>query len=223
MDRPTFSQSWPRVNRLTPTLRPHVQITRQLFRGEPWHVMQDPISNNFFRLPPVLYYFVGLLDGKRTVDEVWRLTLDRYGDMAPTQNEVIGLLGQLNQSNLLRVDMPPDAQPLLDRARRRRIKFWGGQAMSILFMRFPIYNPDRLLARVVPVVKPILSKWGLIAWFVWMIFCAYRFLPELGTFLTDVESALKPRNWPWMFVMFVLVKALHEFGHGLVIKRLSLG
>ena len=219
MDRPTFSQSWSRVNRLTPTLRPHVQINRQLFRGEPWHVVQDPISNNFFRLPPVAYHLISLLDGKRTVDEVWRLTLDRYGDHAPTQNEVIGLLGQLNQSNLLRVDMPPDAQPLLERARRRRAKFWGGQAMSILFVRFPLYNPDRMLTWIAPVVRPFLSIWGLIAWFAWMIFWVSAFVPELGRFVTDVNSVLLPRNWAWMIVLFILTKALHEFGHGLVIKR----
>ena len=219
MDRPTFSQSWPRVNRLTPKLRPHVQITRQLFRGEPWHVVQDPVSNNFFRLNPVAHYFVGLLDGKRTVDEAWRLTLDRHGDAAPTQNEVIGLLGQLNQSNLLRVDMPPDAQPLLERARRRRLKFWGGQAMSILFMRFPFYNPDRMLTRLAPLVRPLLNVWVLVAWFVWMIFCASAFLPELGRFVGDVNSVLLPRNWAWMVVLFILVKALHELGHGMVVKR----
>jgi len=72
MDRPTFSQSWSRVNRLTPKLRPHVQINRQLFRGEPWHVVHDPVSNNFFRLNPVAYYLVSMLDGRRSVDEVWR-------------------------------------------------------------------------------------------------------------------------------------------------------
>ena len=219
MDRPTFSQSWPRVNRLTPKLRPHVQITRQLFRGEPWHVVQDPVSNNFFRLNPVAHYFVGLLDGKRIVDEAWRLTLDRYGDEAPTQNEVIGLLGQLNQSNLLRVDMPPDAQPLLERARRRRLKFWGGQAMSILFMRFPFYNPDRMLTNLAPIVRPFLGVWTLVAWFAWMIFCATAFLPELGRFVGDVNSVLLPRNWAWMFVLFILVKAVHELGHGIVVKR----
>ena len=219
MDRPTFSQSWSRVNRLTPTLRPHVQIARQLFRGEPWHVVQDPVSNNFFRLNPVAYHLVSLLDGKRTVDEAWRLTLDHYGDSAPTQNEVIGLLGQLNQSNLLRVDLPPDAQPLLERARRRRAKFWGGQAMSILFVRFPLYNPDRMLTWLAPLTRPFLSTWMLIAWFAWMVFWVSRFVPELGRFVTDVDSVLLPRNWAWMIVLFILTKAVHEFGHGLVIKR----
>jgi putative peptide zinc metalloprotease protein len=216
---PTFSQNWSRVNRLTPTLRPHVQITRQLFRGDPWHVVHDPVSNNFFRLNPVAYHFVGMLDGKRSIDEVWRLTLDKYGDSAPTQNEVINLLGQLNQSNLLRVDMPADAAPLLERHRRRKMKHWAGQAMSILFMRFPLFNPDRLITWVLPLVRPLLGRAGAVMWLVWMCFCAYVFLPKAGGFLRSAESVLAPANWGWMILLFIVTKALHEMGHGLMCKR----
>jgi putative peptide zinc metalloprotease protein len=219
MDRPTFSQSWSRVNRLTPKLRPHVQINRQLFRGEPWHVVHDPVSNNFFRLNPVAYYLVSMLDGRRSVDEVWRLTLDKYGDAAPTQQEVIGLLGQLNQSNLLRVDLSADAQPLLERHRRRKMKHWASQAMSILFMRFGLFNPDRLLTWMLPMFRPLLNRWGLIAWLGWIVFCIVSFLPEVGSFISDAESVLAPTNWLWMAVLFIATKAIHELGHGLICKR----
>ena len=160
MDRPTFSSSWSRVSRLTPRLRSHAQIHRQLFQGRPWHVVHDPLANQFFRLNPVAYHFVALLDGRRSVDDAWQITLDQYGDQAPTQNEVIGLLGQLNESNLLRIDLPPDAEPLLQRSSKRRWKTWGGQAMSVLFLRFPLFNPDRILDWLVPLFRPLLSRWG---------------------------------------------------------------
>lgn len=219
MDRPTFSQSWSRVSRLTPTLRPHVQIRRQLFRGEPWHVVHDPVSNNFFRLNPVAYYFVGLLDGKRQVDEAWRATLDRFGDEAPTQNEVIGVLGQLNQSNLLRIDMPPDAQPLLERHRRRKIQHWAGQAMSILFIKIPLINPDRMLKWLGPLFRPLLSLPVLIAWFFWIGYCIMQFLPHVRRFAYDADSVLAPANWAWMIALFAITKAIHELGHGLMCRR----
>ncbi len=219
MDRPTFSQSWSRVSRLTPGLRPQVQIHRQLYRGEPWHVVHDAVSNNFFRLNPIAYHFVGLLDGRRSVEDAWKLTLERYGDAAPTQNEVIGLLGQLNQSNLLRVDLPADAAPLLERQRRRVFQQWSGQLMSIFSLRFPLFNPDRMLKWLSPIARPFLSKWGLFAWFGWIIYVLYRFLPEVRTFAGDSSSVLAPSNWAWMIVVFILVKSWHELGHGLVCRR----
>ncbi len=221
MDRPTFSQSWSRVSRLTPTLRSHVQITRQMFRGEPWYVVHDPVSNNFFRLNPVAYHLVGLLDAKRSVDEVWRMTLERYGDMSPTQNEVIGLLGQLNESNLLRVDLPSDAEPLLRRQRQRQVKHWGGQAMSLLFIRIPIFNPDWLLRWLVPLFRPLLSTTGLILWAAWMGYVIWQFLPKLREFINDAQSVLSPTNWGWMIVLFITTKVIHELGHGLICKRMG--
>ena len=221
MDRPTFSQSWSRVAKLTPTLRPQVEVTRHLFRGEPWHVVHDPVSNSFFRLNPVAHHFVGLMDGRRSVDEAWRLTLDRFGDLAPTQNEVIGLLGQLNQSNLLRVDdLPADAEQLITRNRRRRLQWWAGQATSLLFIRIPVFNPEPVLRWLYPIMRPVLSKWGMMAWFAWICFCLYVFVPHMGEFFSvSQQVVLDPNNWGWMAVVFILTKAWHEIGHGLVCKR----
>jgi putative peptide zinc metalloprotease protein len=182
-------------------------------------VVHDPISNHFFRLSPAAYHFVGLLDGARTVDEVWRLTLDRFGDSSPTQNEVIGLLSQLNESNLLRIDLPPDAEPLLRRRRDRNLRQWAGQASSVLFLRLPVFNPDRLLSWLLPFFRPFLSGWALAAWVGWIGFVAWQFLPHLSEFIADAQSVLSPTNWFWMMLVFTLIKVWHELGHGLVCKR----
>jgi len=77
-----------------------------------WHVIQDPASNQFFRLNDSAYAFVAMLDGRRTVAKVWEICNGQLGDSAPTQNEVIQLLGQLYTSNLLWADLPPDAESL---------------------------------------------------------------------------------------------------------------
>ena len=64
-ERPTFSPHWHRVAATKPRLRPHVQMTRQRYRGRRWHVAHDPASNKFYRLSPVSHEIVGLLDGVR--------------------------------------------------------------------------------------------------------------------------------------------------------------
>ena len=57
VDRPTFSESWYRVATLRPRLRATVQVHRQHFRGQRWHVLQDPASNQFSRLSDPAYQF----------------------------------------------------------------------------------------------------------------------------------------------------------------------
>lgn len=220
MDRHTFSQSWSRVNRLTPTLRPQVVVRRRIFRGHPWYVLHEPLSNQFSRLNPVAYHFVALLDGRRTVEEAWELTLARYGDDAPTQNEVITLLGQLNQLNLLRSNETTDAHPLLARHTRQQVRRWTGQAMSILFLQLPLFNPHHLLNVVGPFVRPLLSRVGLVLWLAWLTFCAVVFFPHLPEFLRQSTDLLAtPANWGWTILIFAVAKVLHEMGHGLMCQR----
>src|SRR5690348_8176806 len=121
-ERPTFSPFWHRVRAMKPRLRPHVQITRQYYRGQRWHVVHDPATNQFYRLSPIAHEFVCMLDGKREVEHVWDSTLARHGDDAPTQNEIIQLLSQLYNSNLLSVEASPETEQLLGRGRERTKK-----------------------------------------------------------------------------------------------------
>ena len=66
------------------------------------------------------YRFIGLLDGKRTVNESWKIANETTGDDAPTQGEVIQLLGQLYTGNLLQADVPADTQTLFSRYKKRK-------------------------------------------------------------------------------------------------------
>ena len=55
------------------------------------------------------------MDGTRRVSEVWEVAQRRLGERAPTQDEVIQLLGQLHAADLLQSDVTPDAAELFAR------------------------------------------------------------------------------------------------------------
>src|SRR4029079_1398608 len=145
-ERPTFSPLWHRVRALKPRLRPHVQITRQFYRARRWHVVHAPASTQFYRLSPVGHEMVGLLDGSRTVEDVWNLCLGTHGDAAPTQGEVIEMLGQMYNSNLLAIDTTPETEQLLSRGRERVKRRIASQAIGIMYFRIRLFNPDRYLS-----------------------------------------------------------------------------
>ena len=84
-NQPTFSESWYRVADLTPRLITAVKVHGQQFRGRKWYVVQDPVNNQFFRLSETAYYFTAMLDGRHTVEQVWRHCMDKFEDAAPTQ------------------------------------------------------------------------------------------------------------------------------------------
>ena len=91
-----FSPNWYRVASLKPRLRGHAAIHRHQYRGQTWYVLQDRSSERYHRFSPSAYYLIGLLDGTRTVEEIWQLALAKLGDDAVTQDEMIQLLGQLH-------------------------------------------------------------------------------------------------------------------------------
>ncbi len=218
-ERPTFSPFWHRVRAMTPRLRPHVQITRQHYRGQRWHVLHDPATNQFFRLGPVAYEYVQLMDGHRSVEDVWQMSLTRRGDDAPTQGEVIQLISQLYNSNLLAVDATPDIEQLLGRGRDRLKKTVQQQAIGLMYFKIKLINPDRILAWLEPILRPVLNRWGFIAWAIFLFAAIGSVIPHFDELRSGVESTLAPSNWGWIFTVFVVTKLIHETGHGVICKR----
>jgi putative peptide zinc metalloprotease protein len=219
VDRPTFSESWYRVADLRPRLRSTVQMHRQHFRGQTWHVVQDPSSNQFFRLNEEAYRFVAMLDGRRTIAEVWKICNEELGDAAPTQGEAIQLLGQLYTSNLLQGDLPPDAEGLLKRYRQRVTREVQGYLTNILFIRIPALDPDRFLDKTIGIVGRLFTPWGLALWLA-MVGTALFFLSgRTESLISGASKILDPNRLPLLYLSFAFIKAIHEFGHAYACKK----
>lgn len=217
--RPTFSESWYRVADLKARLRPSAQISRQHYRGDRWYVVRDPAGNQFHRLSAPAYRFVGLLDGTRTVAEAWDLVGGQLADDAPTQNEVIQILSQLHAANLLESDVTPDAAVLLRRHKKQTKQKWQGRMMNILFPRIPLWDPDRFLVRWMPLMRGFLSMWGAILWLVVMIAAIVAIAPEWPRLQAAARDSIHPQNWPFLWATFVIIKLIHELGHGFTCRR----
>ena len=76
MSSSLFSPSWYRVAGLKPRLRSHAQIHRHFYRGQLWYVIQNHATGRFHRFSPEAYLIIGLLDGKHTLDEIWRIAAE---------------------------------------------------------------------------------------------------------------------------------------------------
>lgn len=220
-DRPTFSESWYRVANLKPRLRSMVHIHRQQFRGQLWYVVQDPTNNQFFRLNPSAHRFLGLLNGQRSVAEVWDICNHQLGDHAPTQGEVIQLLGQLYVSNLLMAEVPPDACTLFERYRKRKRREVQGTLQNLMFLRIPLFDPDHLLNRFAPAVSWIFSWVGVVLWSILLGGGGYFAIQNASRLAGKAQGVLNTDNLPLLYLSFALIKLFHEFGHAFACKILG--
>ena len=215
----TFSESWYRVANQKICLRPGVKVRRQTFRGERWIVLENPFSNEFFRLRPAAYEFVARLQPERTVQEVWQQCVDRFPDQAPGQESVIQLLSQLYFANLLQYDLAADSAQLFERFKKRQQRELGFNLLNIMFMRFPLLDPDRFLVRAMPLAKKLISPFGAILWLLVVGAGLKVAVDHFDGLRVQSEGILAPNNLFLLYVGLVIVKAIHEFGHAFFCRR----
>ena len=219
MSQSLFSTSWYRVATIRPRLRNHAQIHRHVYRGGVWYVMQNHSTGKFHRFTPIANLVIGLMDGRRTLQEIWDLACVRLGDEVPSQDEVIKLLSDLHKADVLQSDAPPDLHELQQRRQRHakvRLKQYIGNPLSL---RFPLLDPDALLRRVQPWVTPLFGWFGALLWCVtvgWALLLVAMHWAELSG--NVVDRVFSVENLLLIWIIFPLIKVLHEFGHGMAAK-----
>jgi putative peptide zinc metalloprotease protein len=214
-----FSPSWYRVAKLKPRIRGHARVHRHDYRGQIWFVLQDHSTGRSHRFTAAAYHVIGLMDGKRSVHAIWEAASTQLGDDAPTQDEVIRLLGQLHSADVLQCDVSPDSLELFKRFQRHERQKWKRRLWSPLAVRVPLLDPERFLSRWLPLVRPLFGWTGLVVWC--LVVAAGIVLA--GAHWTDItenvaDRVLAPHNLFLLWLIYPLVKALHELGHGFAVK-----
>ncbi len=215
-----FSPSWYRVASLRPRIRSHVQIHRHSFRGEIWFVLQDVAAERSHRFSAAAHHVIGLMDGERTVQQIWEAACTRLGDAAPTQEDVIRLLGQLHAADALLCDVPPDSMEIFRRYEKHERMKWRRRFWTPLALRFPLIDPDRFLQRTQHLVDPLFTWFGVALWLV--VVGTGAVLAALHwTDLTSniADQVLTPQNLFALWLIYPVVKAFHELGHGYATRR----
>jgi putative peptide zinc metalloprotease protein len=220
MTESLYSQSWYRVAGLKPRLRSHARVHRHDYRDEVWYVLEDSSSGRFHRFSAAANYLIGLMDGERTVQQIWDAAVARLGDDAPTQDETIRLLGQMHGADVLVCDLPPDSREIFQRREQHQQRQWRQRLAQPLAVRIPLFDPDPFLTRWMPLVRPLFGWFGVLLWLAVVVtggVLAVSHWPELTHNLAD--RVLATDNLLMLWLAYPLVKAVHELGHGFVVKH----
>ncbi|KPJ89741.1 MAG: hypothetical protein AMJ53_15480, partial [Gammaproteobacteria bacterium SG8_11] len=215
-----YSPSWHRVANLVPKLRNHAQIHRHHYRGVLWYVLQDHLSSRVHRFTPSAYYLIGLMDGTRSVQQIWDFAITELGDDAPTQDETIRLLSQLHSADVLQCNVPPDASELFTRYKKQKKSKLMSRMLNPLSLRIPIFDPERFLNHFAPLLR---ATPGWLMFGIWSVVVVAALVqagihwPQLSENVAD--RVLTPNNLFIIWLIFPIIKALHELGHALAIKK----
>jgi putative peptide zinc metalloprotease protein len=219
MNMPLLSNAWYRVAALKPRLRSHARLHRHRYRDEVWYLLQDPVSNRVHRFTPAARLVIAAMDGKRTVENLWELANKRLGEEAPTQDEIINLLGQLHAADLLQSDVTPDVGELFDRGEREQKALRRRTYMNPMAVRIPLWDPDASLNRFSGFIGMLWSRWGALLWLA-VVLPALILLPPHWQELTGnfSDRVLAADNLLLLWLVFPVIKVLHELGHASATK-----
>lgn len=211
---------WHRVAGLRPRLKSDVRFHRHTYRGQRWYLVRDPVSRRAQRLSHAAHRVAALLDGERTLQQVWDTAGEALGDERPTQGETIRLLATLHFADLLVADVAPDTEEVLRRSRRSERGEWLQRLANPLSLRFPLVDPDPWLARVTPFFAPLFSRAGL---FAMAALIATAFVLGLASWEALTSDAarelLEPRNLLVVALVYPLLKLVHELGHAITARH----
>jgi len=219
MSRSVLSDSWYRIAALKPQLRSHVRIHRHAYRGTVWYVIEDRLGSKHHRFNFQAYRILQLLDGSRSLEDVWQLLSAQLDDSTPTQDDILRLLSTLHAADLVLVDITPDLAELLERRGKQVRRKWISRLGNPMALRFPLVDPNALLSRMSHAAKLWRGSWLLVLW-LGLVLPALFILPAHWAELSSAsrDQLLASDNLLMLALLFPLVKIAHELGHGLACK-----
>lgn len=215
-----LSQNWYRVKDLRPRLRTHAEIHRQTFRGEIWYVVEDQAAGAYQRISQAAYHLVGLMDGRRRMDEIWRAASERLGDALPSQDDTIDLLVRLSQADVLLADIPSDMTRIAERGMKGRRAKALASVRNPLALRIPVFDPDRFLRATLWAVRPFMGWTGWVLWLAvvlaGIVLAGLHWEALTGNI---ADRALTSGNLLLALLTYPAIKAVHELGHAYAVRR----
>jgi len=213
------SSLWHRVEKLKPRLREDAAIERHVIRDEVWYVVRDHYSTRVHRFSPAVYFVLMRMDGTNTFDSIWRDAVKQFGEDAPSQDQILQTASQLYQANILQSDAPVDEYDLSKRAGAERGRLTAFNLKNPMFVRIPLFDPDRFLNSTVHLLKPLCNWLGAVAWLCVVGWLALQIVVNWQELTSDiVDKVLAAHSLVIILLIYPLLKILHEFGHAYATK-----
>jgi putative peptide zinc metalloprotease protein len=217
VDAPLHSSQWFRVAGLRPRLDEQASVQRMVVRGEVWQVLTRADGRRGLRLNATAWVTIGRCDGRHTLQRLWDTTLAELQDDTPTQDELLAILARLHAAGLMSFDRAPDfgssapaADPIDD----------GAPRQSLLAWRFVLGCPDDGLKRMAGLLGGLFTPWALLLWALGVLGALMAAWPQAAALTVQLgELMASPRGLAWAWLVYPVMKGLHEVAHGLVIRH----
>jgi putative peptide zinc metalloprotease protein len=203
-------------------LRTDLSIKPQRYEGRTYYVIKDPISLRYYRFKEHENFLLGLMDGKHTLDDAQKEFEKRFRPDRLTLEDLEQFGQQLLTAGLAQNESPQAGKQLFDRRRKRRRSELMQTFTNILYIKIPIFDPEKLLEKMLPFFRWMFTTWFLLVSVGVMLAAILLVTTHFQTFrdkLPDYQEFFSFKTIMYMWAALGVVKVIHEFGHGLSCKH----
>lgn len=212
-----------RAQSLLPPLRKDLKVTPISIRGRQAYVVKDPLSLQYFRWGEKELHLSTLLDGKKTGEQVLSLMQQAFPEFDYDADDLRIAIHQFMNAGLFLTDGTV-AQNIFHQRRKaikkaKKSKLWLSILSKFISFKITLFDPDLLLLAMSRKLA-FLWTWKSVAVLLAMM-CVSGWLlaRDTGSLAARMPNIFGWENLFIIWVVMILVKIVHEFGHGLACKH----
>ena len=198
-------------------LRPELDVSRHVFRGQVSYVVRDPITFESHRFSEADYKILTALHADHSLAEVFARMVNEGKLELTEEEEFYRFVISLHRLGFLNLPIPDGKrlyQRFLMKEQQRRMKRW----MMMFFYQLPLVNPDHFLGRTVRFVKPLFTPTAVFLWATLVTAAIYVATRRWDDLTDQVGEAFGAQNLPILWLTIIGLKFFHEFGHAYATK-----
>jgi putative peptide zinc metalloprotease protein len=202
-------------------VRGDLAILPQKYEGKSYYVVKDPVSLRYYRFKEQEHYLLTLMDGKHTLDQAQKEFEKRFRPERLTLEDLEQFGQQLLKAGLVQNESPGAGKQLFDNRKKRLRMEWTQTLTNILYIKIPVFDPEKLLKRMLPWLGWMFTTWFLFVSLGVMIAALWLVLSHFETFYSRLPSYhefFSFKTVVYLWAALGVVKVIHEFGHGLSCK-----
>jgi putative peptide zinc metalloprotease protein len=187
--------------------------------GAPAWVIQDPVSNRFFRIGWMEFEVLSrwrLSDPARIAEEI-----SSQSTLQVTAEQVQKIADFFRQQQLVHVRDAGGVAFLNQLAERAKISRWKWLLHNYLFIRIPLVRPQRFLQWLAPWCELFFTRGFLVASVCAALLGFVLALRQWDVFVTTFTDFFSPAGLAGYLVALFAAKTLHELGHAITATRLG--
>lgn len=199
-----------------PRLRNGLRFTPIIEKGTSWYILEDPLRNTYYRIGVEEYLFLSNLNGAPDFETLLQKVAKSCGT-GLTREQGEAILHWLMNRQLLQDDGGRLALSLEREQLSARLKKIS--RLNLISFKISLFNPDQFLDRVYPWMSWLTGRLFFLFWMVLAVLGLGILVARWGEFTDQVTGFFSPAKLLLIWLIWFLLKLLHELFHALVCRR----